>query len=116
MFNENLKKEIAVLNDIIKTKDDTNKELQRQKDQQLTDYESKEKILRNELAMEISKAVALEKESTNRVEQDNAVLKKEVEILEKAFENMGFDVKDMKDILNKLVDGLIAKNEIKLVK
>lgn len=41
---------------------------------------------------------------------------KEIEMYTKAFENLGFDVKDMKDILNKLVDGLIAKNEIKLVK
>lgn len=36
---------------------------------------------------------------------------KEIEMYTKAFENLGFDVKDMKDILNKLVDGLIAKNE-----
>jgi len=41
---------------------------------------------------------------------------KEIEMYMKAFENLGFDVKDMKEILNKLVDGLIAKNEIKLVK
>lgn len=41
---------------------------------------------------------------------------KEIEMYTKAFENLGFDVKDMKEILNKLVDGLIAKNEIKLVK
>lgn len=41
---------------------------------------------------------------------------KEIDILNKAFTNLGFDVKDMKEILNKLVDGLITKNEIKLVK
>ena len=29
---------------------------------------------------------------------------------------MGFDVKDMKDILNKLVDGIVSKNEINVIK
>lgn len=41
---------------------------------------------------------------------------KEVEILTKAFENLGFDVKDMKEILSKLVDGIVSKNSIQLVK
>jgi len=40
----------------------------------------------------------------------------EAAILNKAFENMGFDVKDMKDILGKLVDGLVSKNEITVIK
>ena len=40
---------------------------------------------------------------------------KECEILTKAFENLGFDVKDMKSILDKLVDGLIAKNQIQMI-
>jgi len=47
---------------------------------------------------------------------ENGKLTKEVEILTKAFENMGFDVKDMKDILNKLVDGIVTKNTINVVK
>jgi predicted nuclease with TOPRIM domain len=41
---------------------------------------------------------------------------KEAAMLNKAFENLGFDVKDMKDILNKLVDGVVSKNTIQLVK
>jgi hypothetical protein len=41
---------------------------------------------------------------------------KEAAMLTKAFENLGFDVKDMKDILNKLVDGVVSKNQIQLVK
>jgi hypothetical protein len=41
---------------------------------------------------------------------------KEAEILTKAFENLGFDVKDMKDILNKLVDGIVGKNTVHVVK
>lgn len=47
------------------------------------------------------------------IESNNA--KKEVEILTNAFENLGFDVKDMKSILNKLVDGVVSKNQIQLL-
>lgn len=48
------------------------------------------------------------------IEKNN--LQKEAEILTKAFQNLGFDVKDMKEILNKLVDGIVSKNSIQLVK
>lgn len=61
-------------------------------------------------------------EATAELKNENAELKVEkniltgkVEMFEKAFENLGFDVKDMKEILNKLVDGLVAKNAINLV-
>lgn len=47
---------------------------------------------------------------------ENNSNKKEVEILTKAFENLGFDVKDMKDILNKLVDGIVSKNSVNVIK
>src|ERR1035437_1669955 len=57
------------------------------------------------------------------IKEDNAKLKmelnnalKEVSILTKAFENLGFDVKDMKGILDKLVDGIVSKNTINVVK
>lgn len=43
-------------------------------------------------------------------------LKNKVEMYEAAFKNLGFDVKDMKEILNKLVDGVVAKGTIQLVK
>ena len=51
-----------------------------------------------------------------KLELENGTYKKEVDILTKAFENLGFDVKDMKEILNKLVDGIVSKNSIQLVK
>lgn len=44
------------------------------------------------------------------------IQKSKIEMYEKAFENLGFDVKDMKEILNKLVDGIVSKNTIQLVK
>ncbi len=60
---------------------------------------------------------------TDKLKQENTTLRIEKErasdraaMLEKAFENLGFDVKDMKDILSKLVDGLIAKHEINVIK
>ena len=34
----------------------------------------------------------------------------QIAIYREAFSNLGFDVRDMKDILNKLVDGLVTKN------
>ena len=37
-------------------------------------------------------------------------------ILEKAFENLGFDVKDMKEIIGKLADGLIAGSKVNILK
>jgi hypothetical protein len=61
-------------------------------------------------------------ERTKTLMKENAELRvskekadNKVAILEKAFENLGFDVKDMKDILGKLVDGIVSKNEVKLI-
>lgn len=61
-------------------------------------------------------------EATNKLTKDVAKLEGEnlvnlekVSMYEKAFENLGFDVKDMKEILNKLVDGLVSKNQIQLI-
>lgn len=51
-----------------------------------------------------------------QLELEKGNLTQKVEMYEKAFENLGFDVKDMKDILNKLVDGIVSKNTIQLVK
>jgi hypothetical protein len=80
------------------------------------DFDSRERILKNELEIKINEATVEKDKENNQLKSDNAVLKSEVSILEKAFENMGFDVKDMKEILNKLVDGIISKNEIKVLK
>lgn len=100
-----LKKKDEKIADLIKGAENVKKDHQielQQKDNALENqvYE-KTKDLRDTLAeKEASLSVAL----------------KEVDILTTAFKNLGFDVKDMKSILNKLVDGLIAKNQINLVK
>lgn len=80
------------------------------------DHESEERLAENEFVIRLSKATRKKEEENIELKEENAVLKSKVEILEKAFENMGFDVKDMKDILNKLVDGIVSKNGINVIK
>lgn len=79
------------------------------------DHEVELRRTRATLDVEIAeKTQALTKSlASTTAERDN--FKKESEILTKAFENLGFDVKDMKEILNKLVDGVVSKNQIQLI-
>lgn len=101
----------------VKVVDETRiKELENELKQQKKDFESEKRILNNEISVRISEAVKEKEAENNKIKEENAVLKEKVNILEKAFENMGFDVKDMKDILNKLVEGIVSKNEIKVIK
>lgn len=98
------------------TKTERIKELEEQLKMERREFNSKSKILEAELNTRVTAAIADEKAKNDELKLNNAVLRKQVEILEKAFENMGFDVKDMKEILNKLVDGVIAKGQIQLLK
>lgn len=89
-----------------------NKEIKNLKEDQLVLMARKDA----ELDVKVSTAT---KSLTNEVASlklENGNYKKETEILTIAFENLGFDVKDMKDILNKLVDGIVSKNTVQLVK
>ena len=75
-------------------------------------------VTRKDLELDNKVAIAT---TTITKERDDLKMKlnnaeKEVEILTKAFANLGFDVKDMKEILNKLVDGIVSKNTISIVK
>lgn len=98
------------------TKTERIKELEEQLKMERREFNSKSKILEAELNTRVTAAIADEKVKNDELKLNNAVLRKQVEILERAFENMGFDVKDMKEILNKLVDGVIAKGQIQLLK
>lgn len=110
MFNKIITKEVKVI-------DETRiKQLEAEIVQIKKDFASDKRILEAELEIKINKAIEDEKKENNILKEKNSVLAKEVEILEKAFENMGFDVKDMKEILNKLVDGIVSKNTINIVK
>jgi len=120
MFNNSLKKELKYYKEeneritIIKDNEILNSEIER--DFLKAQYDSKENILRNELQMEIDKNTSSYKKEINSLNIEISTVKKENEILKNAFENMWFDVKDTKEILNKLVDGLIAKNWINIIK
>ena len=110
MFTKEIIKEVKVV-------DETKvKELEQQIKQLRADYESEKRITQNEIKIKINEAVAEKEKENNSLKEKNAVLTEKVSILEKAFENMGFDVKDMKEILNKLVDGIVSKNEINVIK
>ena len=89
--------------------------------------ELKHKIIVKELdnkekSIDQSVKLRIQEETANftkeRVELKSEIREREAEIkmLRGAFENLGFDVKDMKGILDKLVEGLISKNAIQLVK
>lgn len=56
------------------------------------------------------------KREVQKLTIENNNNKKEVEIMTTAFKNVGFDVKDMKGILDKLVEGMVSKNTINVVK
>lgn len=66
--------------------------------------------------VKVAEAMKAQSDEVAKLKLDLGNAEKEVEILNRAFENLGFDVKDMKEILNKLVDGVVAKNQIQLVK
>lgn len=69
-----------------------------------------------ELDVKIYHASKKDREKIQDLTIANNKLQSENDILKKAFENLGFDVKDMKEILNKLVDGIVSKNTVQLVK
>ncbi len=112
-------KEIKELGEIIEGLEKDKETMREDHKREVTNLEADNKVLldRKEAEVETKVAVATkelnEKIGTLTIEKNNAVQK--AEILETAFKNLGFDVKDMKGILNKLVDGLIAKNQIQLI-
>ena len=80
---------------------------------QVEDLENKLKETSELAAKEREVAI---KEETSDLKLKNGVLESENAILKTGFANLGFDVKDMKSILNKLVEGIISKNEINVIK
>ncbi len=64
----------------------------------------------------IQKAITKITDENTALKISEATLRDKVAMYETAFKNLGFDVKDMKDILNKLVDGVIAKGTINVIK
>ncbi len=122
-----LKMEIIRLKDELETSEETIKTLRRGKEDLKHDYErdisdkekdfqSTEKILRNELGIKVHEAIKITEDENNKLKAEKGALQERVNILEAAFKNMGFDVKDMKGILDQLVKGIVAKNSINVIK
>lgn len=80
------------------------------------DLASELKIKNNEIDTKISIGMKEKNDRIAELEKKNAVNLKQIEILEEAFKNIGFDVKDMKSILDKLVEGIVGKNTVNIVK
>lgn len=66
--------------------------------------------------VKISEATKVLTSENSKLTIENGILTKEVDMLRLAFKNLGFDVKDMKGILDQLVKGLVSKNTINVLK
>lgn len=77
--------------------------------------ESDMSILRSELASQIREQTAGLQKDLSDMREKKGIVEAQNAVYKSAMENMGFDVKDMKEILNKLVDGIVSKNEIKVL-
>jgi len=105
--------EIAELErDLDIEKQDHAREIAKLKDQ----HAHETKLAQAEVDLEIRQAAEEYADEKNKLLVENATQKKEIAMYETAFKNLGFDVKDMKEILNKLVDGLVSKNTVNVVK
>lgn len=94
---------------------------------EIKNYERKEALLKEDhlreitrikadVDLEVRKATQTLEDKIKTLTIENESNKKEKEILTTAFKNLGFDVKDMKDILNKLVEGVVSKNTVQVIK
>lgn len=91
-------------------------EIKRRMTHQAEDYERQKKAFIDSNDLEVRKRTKSLEDEISNLTMQKASLQKEVDMLTKAFENLGFDVKDMKDILNKLVDGVVSKNTVNVIK
>ena len=80
------------------------------------DHDIKMKRKDAEIDVKVLTATEEARKKNETLTNDNIKYKTENEVLTKAFDNMGLDVKDVKGMMDKLVDGLISKNQIQLIK
>jgi uncharacterized protein (UPF0335 family) len=110
------KNESAVIEDKVKDLETSLDKITSEKSNLVKDHDL---IIRRkdlEVDVKVSEATKELNAKVQKLELENGNYKKETQILTDAFKNLGFDVKDMKEILNKLVDGIVSKNTIQLVK
>lgn len=65
--------------------------------------------------VEVMKATASLNKSLAAAETARDVALGENKVMREAFKSMGIDVKDMKDMFGKLVDGISSKNQVNLI-
>lgn len=87
----------------------------RKHNHELEDKAREIQYIKENIDMDIYKATKTQAEKVVKAQNEKEALAKEVEMYKTAFKNLGFDVKDMKEILNKLVDGVVAKNQIQVL-
>ena len=85
----------------------------------LAESNAEVKKLTLEMETETKKGVSAVTESTKNenieLKVENAKLNAQNEILNGAFKEMGIDVKSMKEIMDKLVDGLVAGSKVNIL-
>lgn len=102
--------------EIIEGRDDTIKGLNKDISIQRDDFYTLSSQKDAEVKVKVLNATEDSRKKIETLTIENGSLKKENEVLNKAFENLGFDVKDMKEMMGKLVDGIISKNTVQLIK
>lgn len=102
----------SLQNDIVRQREDSDRYIRQMRE----DFDSENRIRENEEKIRIQSIVLKKEEENIKLRGENAVLVERTRILEKAFENLGFDVKDMKAILDKLVDGIVSGNTVNVIK
>lgn len=123
----NLKYELERMEDnyqmVKQDRDDNVRLYAREKEDMVHTHQLFEASLRAEMAREQLKTkLNLEAETQSlrnqviRLEHEKKTLQSEVTMLREAFKSLGFDVKDMKELLNKLVDGVVSKNTVNVIK
>lgn len=102
--------------DVIKDTEELNVKFEKQIENLKKDQEILLERKDQEVENKVNEKTKYLSDEVQKLTIENNNNKKEVEILTTAFKNLGFDVKDMKDILNKLVDGVVSKNTVNVVK
>lgn len=119
--------EIKSLQKIIKNHDEHVYDLNRSNRLTVEGYDSRIEQLKAEHAIALATVEANQenhtyeatkklREENTRLSIENGNVKAENKVMEAAFKNMGVDVKDMKSILEKMVDGLVSKNTINVIR
>ena len=104
------------VNELLKEIQELKKDHQKEIESQRKEFELDKKLWEKELTSKIEESLRDKTKEAHNTAIQNGVLKEKVAMYEKAFENLGFDVKDMKEILNKLVDGIVSGNKVNIIK